>query len=585
MNALMKITGAVKRHLTLKMLAALAVYFILMTAVFATLLYQFNRLAVNARKTAVKEMWSLFRSELATSSDLKIALEVGQAPLVEPLLQKLKDYSKLRYVVIYGREGALGKDGSRLTPLTAYFRDDLGCDPELPLCADGDTSCGRVLPCSEQNLSCYCENFPALADQENAAGVEFRRFSVPIIEFSLPIAAVSPDGLGQSSKDKSGWVRAGFSLDTSEFSSILRNILIATLTAMIILAAAITYALHRMIALPISQMGQTARLIGRGELTAKVAISSEDEIGQLGQAFNEMTDNLSTSIARNNSIIANISDTVDHISNSTTDMFSISAQQSSGATEQAASVYEASSTSKEIAASASRIAETAEEVATFARETNAATGRGKDELGLAIGRVRAVTERTEEVAHRMVELGARSQKISGIIDIIKEISEQTNLLALNAAIEAAGAGEAGRRFAVVAQEIRRLAGRTLDATQTVREIIEEIQSSTNTTVMVTEQSMTVARESQAIIENMNLTFQNILDMVDKTLNASTQINLSTRQQTTACEQMVATIMEVSDVAGEVERGAKESESALSRLRELSDTLKQLAESAEHQDQR
>jgi methyl-accepting chemotaxis protein len=259
-------------------------------------------------------------------------------------------------------------------------------------------------------------------------------------------------------------------------------------------------------------------------------------------------------------------------------MFSISAQQSSGATEQAASVYEASSTSKEIAASANRIADTAEEVAAFARETSAASDKGKVELQQAISQVMDVTAKSEEVARRMVELGQQSQKISGIIDIIKEISEQTNLLALNAAIEAAGAGESGRRFGVVAQEIRRLATRTLESTDVVREIVEEIQSSTNSTVMVTEQSMKSARESQDIIENMNRAFHNIIELVTKTLTASTEITLSTRQQTTACEQMVSTIMEVSDVASEVEKGAKESEQALERLRELSEQLQNLATS-------
>jgi methyl-accepting chemotaxis protein len=151
---------------------------------------------------------------------------------------------------------------------------------------------------------------------------------------------------------------------------------------------------------------------------------------------------------------------------------------------------------------------------------------------------------------------------------------------LNAAIEAAGAGETGRRFAVVAQEIRRLAGRTLEGTQVVRDIVEEIQTSTNATVMVTEQSLKSARESKDTITNMEREFQNILDLVEQTLNASTEITLSTRQQTTACEQMVATIMEVSDVASEVEKGAKESEHALSRLRELAETLKKIARSTE-----
>jgi methyl-accepting chemotaxis protein len=259
----------------------------------------------------------------------------------------------------------------------------------------------------------------------------------------------------------------------------------------------------------------------------------------------------------------------------TNDIYSISAQQSSGSTEQAAAVYEASSTSKEIAASANRIAETATEVSDYARRTSNACDEGRVELATAIFQVKDVSEKVENVTLRMVELGVKSQKISGIIDIINEISEQTNLLSLNAAIEAAGAGEAGRRFSVVAQEIRRLAGRTMESTRVVRELVEEIQSATNSTVMVTEQSMKSAKDAADTIESMNQSFQNIMELVDQTLKASTEITLSTRQQTTACEQMVTTVMEVSEVAAEVEKGAKETESALAKLRELSANLKEL----------
>jgi methyl-accepting chemotaxis protein len=107
--------------------------------------------------------------------------------------------------------------------------------------------------------------------------------------------------------------------------------------------------------------------------------------------------------------------------------------------------------------------------------------------------------------------------------------------------------------------------------------VEEIQSATNTTVMVTEQSMKSSREATQYIDRMNQSFQNILELVEQALKASTEITLSTRQQTSACEQMVSTIMEVSEVASEVETGAKETELALSRLRELSADLKTLAQ--------
>jgi len=342
------------------------------------------------------------------------------------------------------------------------------------------------------------------------------------------------------------------------------------------MAVAVIYFMHRVVVGPVVQMAGAAKEIGEGDLSTRVYIESADEVGILASSLNEMAENIKEQMKRSGFLLENIAETVELIGQTSTDIFSISAQQSSGATEQAASVYEVSSTSKEIAASATRIADTAEDVASHARKTTEASEQGRVEISEAVHQVRDATQRVDEVANRIVELGEKSQKISGIIDIINEISEQTNLLSLNAAIEASGAGEAGKRFQVVAQEIRRLAGRTMDSTKVVRGLIEEIQSATNTSVMVTEQAMKSTREAADIIERLNQSFQNILELVDQTTKASTEITLSTRQQTTACEQMVSTIMEVSEVAAEVEKGAKETEKAVVKLRELSDTLSGIA---------
>jgi len=322
-------------------------------------------------------------------------------------------------------------------------------------------------------------------------------------------------------------------------------------------------------------MARAAKRVSQGELDVTVEVPFSDELGSLGQAFNEMTHSIKQQVDRSKLLMENIANTIKLLSETTENLYSISSQQASGATEQAASVYEASSTSKEIAASATRIAESSEEVTKIADTTRRVSEDSKSYLENAIAQMQEVKDKVNQVAQRMVELGGQSQKIGGVIDIINEISEQTNLLALNAAIEAAGAGEAGRRFSVVASEIRRLAGRTLEATQVVRELIEQVQHATNSTVIVTEESLKASDKSANAVDQMRDYFGHILSQVENTHRAATEINLSTRQQTTACEQMVATVMEVSEVANEVERGARETERVLSDLKTLANRLQEL----------
>jgi methyl-accepting chemotaxis protein len=393
---------------------------------------------------------------------------------------------------------------------------------------------------------------------------------------SPPSPAAGPAAAPAKPAKRMGAIRLGISTQ-SYFDQSRRNRLKALGIILFIFVTGffIILLFNRVLVGPVALMARAAKRVSQGELDVTVEVPFSDELGSLGQAFNEMTRSIKQQIDRSKLLVENIANTITLLSQTTDNLYSISSQQASGATEQAASVYEASSTSKEIAASATRIAESSEEVTKIADTTRRVSEDGKSYLQNAIAQMQEVKGKVNQVAQRMVELGEQSQKIGGVIDIINEISEQTNLLALNAAIEAAGAGEAGRRFSVVAAEIRRLAGRTLEATQVVRELIEQVQHATNSTVLVTEESLKASDKSAEAVDQMRDYFGHILSQVENTHRAATEINLSTRQQTTACEQMVATVMEVSEVANEVERGARETEQVLSDLKTLANRLQEL----------
>src|SRR6202042_3220626 len=162
------------------------------------------------------------------------------------------------------------------------------------------------------------------------------------------------------------------------------------------------------------------------------------------------------------------------------------AQQATGSREQSSAANEVSTTIRELLATSKQIAESAQRVARIAEDTAGGARDGDQTVLRAQEAIEGIKRQVDLVVGHMLELGKKSQQAGGILEIINELAEQTNILAINATIEAAGAGESGRRFAVVADEILKLADRVGGSTKEIRSLIEDIRSAVNTTVMVTE---------------------------------------------------------------------------------------------------
>jgi methyl-accepting chemotaxis protein len=179
----------------------------------------------------------------------------------------------------------------------------------------------------------------------------------------------------------------------------------------------------------------------------------------------------------------------------------------------------------------------------------------------------------------MLDLGKRSQEIGSILDIINELAEQTNILSINATIEAAGAGEAGRRFAVVADEIRKLADRVGGSTKEIRGLIEEVRAAANTTVMVTEDGSKAVDVSTRQFGDVAASFRRIVELVANTTQASREIELSTKQQTTAVEQASAAMADVAQTARDTEASSSQTMQTAAQLAALSQQLMRLVRTA------
>lgn len=276
-----------------------------------------------------------------------------------------------------------------------------------------------------------------------------------------------------------------------------------------------------------------------------------------------------------NELIDSVKSSISHLGTATNDIFSICIEQLHNATDQAAAVQQATTTSEEIAASAKQITESASQVEKVAANTMEACNAGAKTVGRTIEGMHQIKNHVQQMAQAMSELGKDNQKIGGIVEIIDEISDQTTLLALNAAIEAAGAGEYGRRFAVVAVEVRRLAERTVEATKQIRELIEGMQDRTNSTILATEEGIGAVDAGFESVQEVGNAFKELLSLVAKTNGAAKEIHISTSQQTQASEQLADTIGNVKEVVDKVLEGAKETQSSIAALNDLSDQLVRL----------
>ncbi|SMH46644.1 HAMP domain-containing methyl-accepting chemotaxis protein [Azospirillum agricola] len=272
-----------------------------------------------------------------------------------------------------------------------------------------------------------------------------------------------------------------------------------------------------------------------------------------------------------------IGSAVQHIRSSSTELQSAASQQASGSREQATAMNEITVTVQELLATSKQIAESAQRVARIAEETAANANNGNQTVEQAQEAISGIKRQVDLIVSHMLDLGRKSQQIGGILDIINELAEQTNILAINATIEAAGAGESGRRFGTVADEIRKLADRVGNSTKEIRGLIEEVRAAVHTTIMATENGVKTVETGTRQFGELASGFRRIVSMVGTTTEAAREIGLSTKQQSTAVEQVNIATANVAQASKEAETSALQTVQTASDLARLSQTLLQLVQ--------
>ncbi len=348
------------------------------------------------------------------------------------------------------------------------------------------------------------------------------------------------------------------------------NLVVISLLAGAAIGLLITYLTVSGIGRGVSRVEAAARRLAEGDLTARVDYQAKDEMGLIARTVNTMAESFGKTVN-------DVKDAISRLAAAAEETSVVTAQTTAGINQQQTETSQVATAINEMNATVQEVARNAVEAAAAAQEADATFDEGKKVIDRVIRTIGDLAGEVESAAGVIQQLEAESRNIGSVLDVIKSIAEQTNLLALNAAIEAARAGEQGRGFAVVADEVRTLAGRTQDSTQEIEEMIIRLQSGTNNAVkvMASGKEMTQVGVDQAAAAGEAL--QTINAAVERISSMNTQIAGAAEEQSTVTEEINRSIVSINQVAEQSAVGARQTAEASDDLAKLAEQLKQLVE--------
>ena len=358
---------------------------------------------------------------------------------------------------------------------------------------------------------------------------------------------------------------------------------------------------------PVSQMAEVAESIATGDVNHSIDVESKDEIGALASSFRNLIDymkglagaaesiadndltvrvepksekdvlgnSFKTMIANLTTMIRQLADNATQLVSAANEISSSSEQMSKGAQDQATQVNQVSSAVEEMTASILEAAKNAGDATDASRNASETATTGGTVVGDTIGGMQRINKVVRESAESIGKLAKSADQIGEIVSVIDDIADQTNLLALNAAIEAARAGEQGRGFAVVADEVRKLAERTGKATGEITDMIKGIQQETGDAVNSMESGLQEVDKGRELADKAGTSLNEIVNMSQRVMDMVTQIAAASEEQSAAAEQISKNIEHISSVTKETASGAEQSAAAAEELNRQAEGLQQM----------
>nr|WP_279463274.1 methyl-accepting chemotaxis protein [Aeromonas veronii] len=357
----------------------------------------------------------------------------------------------------------------------------------------------------------------------------------------------------------------------SEASYERAKLLSTTVGALTLLFVVIVaWLLIRQIRNPVMTLLEQTRQVAAGNLTSQLDMKqfSHDELGKLAQGFNEMQSNLRM-------LVNEVSGSVVQLGAAAEEISAVAQQSANNMGAQQHELNQLATAMNEMQATVQEVARNTNDAASAATSASDTAAQGSETVNDSIGRIEKVATAIEETALVIRQLGDDSRNIGMVLEVIQGIAEQTNLLALNAAIEAARAGEQGRGFAVVADEVRTLAKRTQDSTSQINHIISELQQRANEAGITMQQSQDMMSETVHTAREAGASIAEISSSVNSISHMNIQIATATEEQGAVSEELNRNVVNISNASEEVATGAKQMAQACNDLNLLATQLQEV----------
>ena len=350
------------------------------------------------------------------------------------------------------------------------------------------------------------------------------------------------------------------------YESSIKWLVIGCALALLIAAAAAVL-ISRSIVVPLNSMIAVMRNIAEGErdLTQNIYLQSSDELGEFSKWFDMFMDNIQADVTH-------IATDTHQLAAAAAQLHATAEQIANGSEKVAVQSVNVATAGEQMSASSGHIAENCSLAAEGSRHASEAAMSGAQIVDETIAVMDSIANRVKETAQTVERLGSRSEQIGEIIGTIQEIADQTNLLALNAAIEAARAGEQGRGFAVVADEVRKLAERTRKSTTEISEMISAIQSETEGAVVAMETAVDEVAKGSDKAAGSGKALESILQKINEVTEQINQVATAAEEQTAATLEISNNMHQITEVVAQTSSGARETTKAADQLSELASDL-------------